>query len=107
MCPTCIQDEEKSFQKVKDFLRENQATTVQQISEGTEVSVDTITKFYREGRLQSMGSSVVTYGCYICGKSITTGKVCSTCESSVSSLVKPLPKNDPAKTKGLSFFTKL
>ncbi|WCK57210.1 hypothetical protein PP175_28900 (plasmid) [Aneurinibacillus sp. Ricciae_BoGa-3] len=98
------------FETVKKYLKKNKTVTqIEQISEGTGVSVELITKFFREGRLQSAGGSEVSYGCTSCGTPITTGKVCKHCESNLTQLQSTMKQTEKPKTEAqpISFYSRI
>lgn len=79
LCPNCKDQEEKDFQAVKDYLRANPKATITEVSEELEMSVDKITRYLREGRLEIAPGSAIILECERCGAPITTGRFCSSC----------------------------
>ncbi|MCT4611962.1 MAG: MerR family transcriptional regulator [Clostridia bacterium] len=79
ICPDCERQDEEDFEKVKDYLDDNPSTTVQEISDETEVSIRRITRYLKEGRLEFIqgGSPLLT--CEKCGAAISTGRFCQNC----------------------------
>jgi len=81
ICPDCLQQEEEEFSKVKDYLDENPSSSVAKVSSETGVSQNQIKKFIREGRLLSSKYSGVSTECQRCGKEISEGKYCDSCQN--------------------------
>jgi flagellar operon protein (TIGR03826 family) len=79
ICNECKKIDEEDFAKVKNYLYDNPGSSMQQIAEACEVSVEKITRFLKEGRLEIREGSNVILECEICGKSIKSGRRCSSC----------------------------
>lgn len=81
ICPRCKEKEEEMFQTVKTYLRENPGATISVISEETQVPVQLIDSFLRQGRLEVTPDSAIALSCEGCGTRIYTGRFCSKCHS--------------------------
>ncbi len=81
ICPTCRRDDEKDFQKVKEYLYEYPGATISEVNEATEVDSQKIIDFLREGRLEIGENSNLVLECEKCGISIKTGRFCEKCAS--------------------------
>ncbi len=94
LCEDCYQKEQEQFTAVKEYLQENPGASVAEVAKATEVDLDTIYEFIREGRLHIIPSDV-EFQCEICGDTISTGRVCSKCRAEFrkSSYVAPEPEN--------------
>lgn len=78
-CPTCMEELEKGFDLVKDYIYEHPKANAVEISQETGVAEKDIFYFLREGRLSlSEGSSLLI--CESCGRSIMTGRYCESCK---------------------------
>jgi hypothetical protein len=53
VCPNCLAIEQEDFSKVRDYLYQNPNSTIPEVSEATGVDVRVITRFLREGRIES------------------------------------------------------
>jgi hypothetical protein len=51
LCSECVRDDDKRFELVRDFLRENQGSSIAEIAEATGLSRGDVSRFYGEGRL--------------------------------------------------------
>lgn len=84
VCQPCKDEDEKDFKRVKDYLYSNPGATMSEVSVALEVSVEKITRFLKEGRLEIVGdSSNLILECESCGKSIRTGRFCDECSREV------------------------
>jgi len=78
LCVSCFQKRQDTFNKVKEYLQENPSASVAEVSTATEVELETIYEFIREGRLTIIPRDV-QLECDICGAPITAGRVCAKC----------------------------
>lgn len=79
VCPNCIKELELQYEKCLKYLRENRSCSIHELSEATEVSVNQIMKFIREGRISIKNNPNMAYACESCGTSIREGHLCETC----------------------------
>lgn len=80
LCPDCIKKLDEKFNEVKEYIRENPAASLYQVSEEMDVSVKQIKIWIREERLAFTEDSNVTIPCDSCGKLIKTGRFCKECK---------------------------
>ncbi|MBR1445038.1 MAG: flagellar protein [Firmicutes bacterium] len=80
VCPKCERIDEDTFQVIKKYLEENPMATVTDVVEDTGISVKTITRFLRQGRLEVTQGMSGFLKCLKCGTPIRTGKYCDVCE---------------------------
>ena len=80
-CLDCYLEIEHEFKCVADFLEmeQNRHATIEQVSEGTNVSVKQITEFLRDGLIFSEDYPNLGYGCTHCGKLIKRQLLCNGC----------------------------
>ena len=52
ICPACREIEEKDFERVRVFVRDYPGATIQEVAQATEVSMQLIYRFLKEGRLE-------------------------------------------------------
>lgn len=81
LCPSCKEAEEKEFQDVKAYLKEHPKATITEVSETLEISVDKITRFLKEGRLEIAPGSAIILECERCGTPVTSGRYCAMCSN--------------------------
>lgn len=84
ICPTCIEQDEADFRRVKEYLYNNPGASMSEVSEVLEVSVEKITRFLKDGRLEIVGDSNLILECESCGKSIKTGRYCQECQNGLT-----------------------
>lgn len=95
-CTKCASILEEKFEKVKDYLYDNPGASIQRISEVNDVSVQQITKWVREERLEFTPDSLIGIDCEICGTTIKTGRFCKNCKDDITlklgkAFNKPIP----------------
>ena len=110
ICPACLEQIDKDFITVRDFIYENRYANIDKISEETEVKKTIIIHLLKEGRLiidgPDGGGGVLA--CEVCKKPINTGRMCKECMGSVASSMdknvssnkKPEPKKEVPNLKG-------
>jgi uncharacterized protein len=86
ICEDCYQKQEEDYMKVASYLREYPGTTLQVLSEETEVSVANIRHFIIIGRIITAHFPNLSYPCETCGNMIKTGKTCSRCRKKIDQL---------------------
>ena len=109
ICPACLEQIDRDFITVRDYIYEHKITDMDTVAEETGVSKQIILHLLKEGRLElgGDGGSGGVLQCEACKKPITTGRLCRECMDKVSSTMqksidtKPSPpKNDSASFKG-------
>ena len=105
VCAACRQKLEDKFVQVRDYIRENDSATMQQISEDNEVSVKQLKQWVREERLVFTKNSPVGIECEACGKMIKTGRFCDQCKSNMTNTLQglyaaPVKSGPDKKEKG-------
>jgi flagellar operon protein (TIGR03826 family) len=84
MCGNCIKDINSQYEKCLKYLREYRTSTINELSEATEVSHKQITKFIREGRISIKGNPNMAYECEICGTGIRDHTICEACRAKLA-----------------------
>ncbi len=96
VCPSCIQQEEESFEKVKEFIREYPLASVDEISKETDVNPKLILKFVREGRLIPTKGLATALRCRECGAAITSGTYCVDCTVKLQQKINSAYQKEPS-----------
>lgn len=95
ICPACRKKLEDKFERVKDYIREHETATMQEISDDNDVSVKQIKQWVREERLVFSEDSPLGLECEGCGTIIKTGRFCEKCkrkmETDFQSVIKKKP----------------
>lgn len=85
LCPKCIDDDERDFLTVKQYLWDNPGASIADISEATEVDEKKIIIYLREGRLQlTPGQTGIILRCERCETIIYSGRYCDDCVKEIS-----------------------
>lgn len=106
ICQACRKKLEDKFVEVKEYIRQHEAASMQQISDDTEVSVKQLKQWVREERLTFSDKSPVGIECENCGAMIRTGRYCDKCKNHMSNdlskmyAVEPRAEKQSAKNKG-------
>jgi len=85
ICQTCKDQDEEDFKRVKEYLYKNPGASMTEVSGALDVSVEKITKYLKDGRLEIIneeGNMILE--CETCGKAIKTGRFCSDCSRGLS-----------------------
>ncbi len=100
ICPDCLKRMDDEFQSVRKYIYDNPNAGIEEVSEETEVSVKTIMRFLREGRLQLRSASGALL-CEKCGKPLQTGTMCEDCKKKLTETLdsKLAPKHSEAAEK--------
>lgn len=102
LCPDCLREDEELYEKVYNYLRENPKSTVQQVSQATEVAEERILAFLREDRLLAGEWQISSYPCERCGAEIAGGRYCDRCtvemQRSFGAIANSLQAQKEAKT---------
>ncbi len=84
LCYKCRRQDDEDFRVVREYVYENPKSTIQAVSEETEVSEDKILRYLREGRLEIVGENPgLLLDCESCGAAIRTGRFCNDCATSM------------------------
>lgn len=109
LCPSCKQQMEEDFQKVKKYVNSQPNAKIPEVAEACDVTAEQIRKWLREERLFLSGESP-QLTCDNCGALILTGKLCEACKNNTIKALqsvsrksevtkKPEPKKDPGRNK--------
>ena len=89
ICPECRDSEEKDFEKVRDFVKDNPKVSIEVVVEGTGVSSEKIRRYLNEGLLEQANLTEKNQTCQLCHKSITAGNYCIDCMSRLKNCMSP------------------
>ena len=94
ICPGCMQEDERIFDEVSMYLRENPGAPLSTVSKELDISYDKLMKYVKEGRLQIRADSGGYYKfCEKCGELITSGKFCKKCEQHIATVLDVSKRN--------------
>ncbi len=89
-CPVCQEYVNKTFRRVKTYIRENKHAGIDEISEACAISAKQIIQWVREERLFFTEGSDVRIPCTQCGNPISIGKYCDPCKRKNDKSIKDL-----------------
>lgn len=84
VCDACRKLEDEEYEKVRKFLRDFPGATIQEVSNETEVNMQLIYRFLREGRIEVADDSPIALQCETCGSRITSGRFCMNCSKKLA-----------------------
>lgn len=103
ICPSCREALEEVFQRVKEYIREHNGASINEVAENCEVEVSQIQQWLREERLELAPGSAITLECETCGAPITCGRYCEKCRKDLASdlngMVQASRKPEPVREK--------
>jgi hypothetical protein len=85
-CPGCRKIDEEELEKVKSYISENPAASLEEAAENTKVDPDSILRFLREEKLEMPEDSPIYIKCKMCHRDIRIGKLCRACEETLKKL---------------------
>lgn len=81
MCTECFKEMENECQICTDYLRHHRGASIYELSEITEVPINRITRFIREGRISILDAPNLAIPCEVCGTFIREGHMCDSCRT--------------------------
>lgn len=86
-CPRCADEIDREYYVVRDYIYDHPNEGIREIADATDVDERSILEMLRDGRLElDSGSSALQ--CERCGSSISSGRYCGSCQSSLSNELK-------------------
>ena len=93
LCPRCVEEQEKVFQVVKEYVIEHHGADIAEVSRECNVEPSQIQQWLREERLELTEGSAIYLQCEKCGAPIRSGRFCEKCKYEMSmDLQSVLPK---------------
>ncbi len=84
LCPLCLEELDKKFKNVKQYINEHPKATIPEISRENDVTVPQIERWVREERLTFADDSPMGIECENCGATIKSGRFCAKCKDAVA-----------------------
>lgn len=103
VCATCTKQEQEDFEKVREYLFNHPNATTLQLSQDTGVDLKVISRFLKEGRLQSDDIALgedEELTCEKCGQTIKSGRFCEQCVQSMKNEFKQATKSANQNNSG-------
>ena len=115
ICQVCKEKGDQKFQQVKEYIRENPGSTINQVASENDVTPKQVKQWVREERLQFADDSPVVFQCETCGANIKTGRYCDNWKRSQANtfakasakpeIPKPEPKKNAKETDKMRHFS--
>ena len=107
VCPSCAKELDEKFEDVRAYLKDNPNRTIKEVSEACNVSVKSILRYIREGKLEASAGIQSEVTCSRCGIPITTGRMCKKCAAEVGQQVAGMkPETEAQKIDNRRMYTK-
>ena len=107
ICESCIKVEEEKYEDVRAFVKENPNRTIKEVSEACGVSVKSILRYIREGKLEASTGMHGEVTCSKCGVPISSGRMCKRCVHEVGKQVAGMkPETEAQKSDNRRMYTK-
>jgi flagellar operon protein (TIGR03826 family) len=90
LCMECEQEDQKKFDKVKEYIKKHPTATVIEITKETGVERKQLYEWVRSGRLDVAGVENLGLRCEGCGEAITSGRFCIQCAARLQNDAKRL-----------------
>ena len=97
ICPSCVNEEEQTFQILRKFIYENYNCTLNELSESTGVSPKKIMRYIREGRLEISKGMRGDVRCEACYNPILQGRYCDACKIQLNQNITDMFSNTSKK----------
>ena len=92
ICPECLNQIDKDYITVRDYIYDNPGADIDTTAEETEVDKAIILHLLKEGRLELSspggGDGKSMLMCEVCRKPIYTGRMCEICKGKVASTMQ-------------------
>jgi ribosomal protein L32 len=98
-----VKEEEAIFDKVREYVRDNDNSTIKDVSDACDVSTKKILQYIRDGRLEAGNGMAGEVECSKCGKPITIGRMCEKCILETGFQVNDMREAARIKNKGKLF----
>lgn len=79
LCPTCCQQDEADYQRLRQYLIEHPGARMFEVSTLLGIPVNRIKRYLQEDRLQIVEKNNSFLRCETCGRSIQSGLYCEEC----------------------------
>lgn len=81
VCDHCLEKDKKDLDIVLEFFRKkvNRTATITEVEDATGISIDTIQRYIREGKIRVKPFPNLWYPCQRCGAKIHDGYFCDIC----------------------------
>lgn len=103
VCPNCRESLEAKFQEVKEYVRVNKGSSIQEVAEACDVEPSQIRQWLREERLELTDNSSIMMPCESCGAPIQCGRFCASCKRDMANQfnnsIRPAAKQQPDSRK--------
>ncbi len=87
-CPVCMKALEDKYLEVRQYIRENEGTSIVEVAREKDVSVEQIREWIREERIELSSPGDPELTCLSCGTPVKTGRYCERCKDKMVNTLK-------------------
>ncbi|ADC49196.1 membrane protein regulator of flagellar synthesis [Alkalihalophilus pseudofirmus OF4] len=101
LCNACYKEQEENYDKVSRFMRrkQNRMASIREVHEKTEVPLEQIHQFVKEGRILVTHFPNMGYPCESCGALIQEGRICESCKGNITGGLEQIQKEKEFKER--------
>ena len=107
ICDSCVKEVDQKFEEVRAYVKEHPNRSIKEVSEVCNVSVKSILRYIREGKLEATTGMHGEVTCSKCGVPITSGRICKKCIAEMGQQVASMkPGTEEQKGDNMRMYTK-
>ncbi len=100
-CPECREEDEACLRRAKEILYRRPDLDIMGLANEADIQIELIEDFIRQGRLVFRKAVKIDINCEMCGKPISKGKRCDSCNQRIVSMVRQSMKQKQAERIGM------
>ena len=85
-CIKCYRTQMDDYGKVRDYLYKHGNASMKEIAASTGVSEELLVELLRLGKLEMRGDSPFKISCEMCGRQISSGRICEKCQKYIDEI---------------------
>ena len=107
ICAECVKEVDQKFEEVRAYVKEHPHRTIKEVSEACDVSVKSILRYIRDGKLEASAGIQSEITCSKCGIPIPSGRMCKKCASEVGHQIAAMkPETEAQRGDNRRMYTK-
>ena len=95
-CPLCAKEEDRLYNEVRDYIKDNPNCTMAMVVEAVGVSMKRLLRYIKEGGIEISQGMYGELSCEACGAKIKKGKFCDACVIKISQEINATTTKKPA-----------
>ena len=107
ICSSCLKEEEEKYEEVRAYVKEHPNRSIKEVAEVCNVSIKSILRYIRDGKLEASTGMHGEVTCGKCGVPITSGRICKKCAAELGQQVASMkPEAEAQKSENRRMYTK-